>query len=76
MIESAADIGGGVVGKVAVNGTLRVLGVVLGDLCAAGWGGTGKPEIVVGVSGEQGVQQWANGKKFANADGMYPQGIR
>ena len=76
VIESTADIGGGVVGKVAVNGALRVLGVVLGDLCAAGRGGTGKPEIVVGVSGEQGVQQWANGKEFTNADGMYPQGIR
>ena len=76
VIESAADVGGGVVGKVAVSGALGVLSVVLGDLCAAGRGGTGKPEVVVGVSGEQGVQQWANGKEFANADGVYPQGIR
>ena len=76
MIKSAADVGGGIVGKVAVSGAIGMLGVVLGDLCAAGRGGTGKPEVVVGVSGEQSIQQWANGKEFTNADGVYPQGIR
>ena len=74
--EDAAAVGNGVVGQVAVGDALWVARLVLGDLCAAGRGGTGKPEIVVGVSGEQGVQQWANGKEFTNADGMYPQGIR
>ena len=74
--EDAAAVGNGVVGQVAVGDAPRVACLVLGDLCAAGRGGAGEPEVAVGTGGEEAVEQRADGKKFADADGVYPEAVR
>lgn len=73
--EDAVAIGNGVVGQVAVGDALRVARLVLGNLCATGRGGTGEPEVEVGVLGEEAVKQRADGEKFADADGVYPEAV-
>ena len=50
--------------------------MVLGDLCAAGRGGAGEPEVAVGSGGEEAIEQRADGKEFADADGVYPEAVR
>ena len=74
--EDAAAVGNGVVGQVAVGDALRVVRLVLGDLCAAGRGGAGEPEVAVGSGGEEAIEQRADGKEFADADGVYPEAVR
>ena len=73
--EDAAAVGNGVVGQVAVGDALRVARLVLGNLRATGRGGTGEPEVKVGVLGEEAVKQRADGEKFADADGVYPEAV-
>mgnify|MGYP001689363404 CR=1 FL=1 len=74
--EDAAAVGNGVVGQVAVGDALWVARLVLGDLCAAGRGGAGEPEVDGGMGGEETVEQRADGEKFADADGVYPEAVR
>ena len=73
--EDAAAIGNGVVGQVAVGDALRVVRLILGNLRATGRGGTGEPEVKVGVLDEEAVKQRADGEKFADADGVHPEAV-
>ena len=68
-------IGNGVVVQLDVGDALRVARLVLGNLRATGRGGTGEPEVKVGVLGEEAVKQRADGEKFADADGVYPEAV-